>query len=110
MRFTGTKKLLLAGCILSGLYLSPAVSRADEMSSAGYTIKTDVFSNGGSRLLSSNYQMASTIGQPSPIGISRSTSYTNQAGFWFRSATGSALKNKNILWLALPAILSGAGE
>ncbi len=110
MKFIHTKYLLLAGCILLAYFLSPAFSFAGDMSSAGYTVRTEVLSNGGGVLLSTSYTTASTIGQPSPIGVSRSTSYINQAGFWFQSTANSILKKRSILWLALPAILSGAGE
>jgi hypothetical protein len=52
--------------------------------------------------------MQTTIGQPSPIGISTSTTYVNHAGFW--PTANSIFKKSNILWLVLPAILSGATD
>ena len=110
--FLCTQKFLLSATILLLLasFLSPPDSIAGEMTSAGYTVKTVVLSSGGGVLGSPGYTAATTIGLPSPIGISRSTSYINQAGFWFRFTANSTLTQRNILWLALPAILSEPGK
>ena len=102
------KMLLTSGGIMLTISLSAAVSSAGGMSGTGYTVLTAVLSGGGGTLQSTSYKATSTIGQSVPIGISTSTSYINHAGFW--PATGATLKKKSILWIVLPAILSGAGH
>jgi len=108
MKLKSAKKILVTVSILLILSISTAISFAGGMSSASYSINTDVLSCGGGLLQSSKYKMQSTIGQPSPIGISTSTTYVNHAGFW--PTANSIFKKSNILWLVLPAILSGATD
>lgn len=51
-------------------------------SSADYTIVSDVFSGGGSRVESADYVITGTIGQPAVIGASGSVDYDVSHGFW----------------------------
>ncbi|MFC1877866.1 hypothetical protein ACFL2E_11460, partial [Thermodesulfobacteriota bacterium] len=51
-------------------------------SSSSYVIPNDVLSGGGENMASTAYDLSSTQGQPSAIGISSSGSYTNSAGYW----------------------------
>ena len=73
---------LQAGCTLLILCLFSATSFAGLMSSSSYTITDDVFSSGGGTMSSANYSLQATLGQPSPIGTSNSSTYSNHAGFW----------------------------
>jgi len=58
-----------------------------EMSSTNYTITTTVMSGGGGPMGSANYQMNSTLGQPSPLIDPalppQSTGYDLLTGFWY---------------------------
>jgi hypothetical protein len=47
----------------------------------GYVMEADVLSGGGGDMSSASYELRSTLGQPTPIGISGVT--TLYAGFWF---------------------------
>jgi hypothetical protein len=51
-------------------------------SSANYTIQFDVISGGGGPSDSANYNLHSTLGEPS-IGSSNSSHYADHAGFWY---------------------------
>jgi hypothetical protein len=108
IKLSSAKTILAAGSLLLILGLSSNFSFAGVMSSASYTITTDVLGSGGGILQSTNYTMQCTVGQPSPIGISGSTSYVNHDGFW--PTANSIFKKNNILWLVLPAILLGATD
>lgn len=69
--------------ILIGLLVFSAPICMAQQSSANYSIDTDVLSGGGSECNSTNYFLMSTLGQPTAIGPSTSTSYLNYAGFWY---------------------------
>ena len=60
---------------------SPAFTA--EMSSANYTIKSDVISGGGGESSSANYTVEHTTGQSTAIGESSSSNFSNFAGFWY---------------------------
>jgi hypothetical protein len=51
-------------------------------SSPNYATKPYVISGGGYKTTSINYNLLSTVGQSSAIGISSSDSYLHYAGFW----------------------------
>jgi hypothetical protein len=58
-------------------------SNAQAQSSPNYTLKSHVFSGGGEDMSSAHYQLRSTVGQPSAIGVSSSTQHINYGGFWY---------------------------
>jgi hypothetical protein len=72
--------LLLCFFVFGGLPLfsNPA---SCEMTSANYRIIVSVISSGGGASVSSSYNLFSTLGQPSPTGLSNSTHYSNYGGF-----------------------------
>jgi hypothetical protein len=72
-----TRTILLVGL----LFLDASLFQAQ--SSLGYALKTYAISSGGESTISDNYALISTLGQPSPVGISSSDLYVNHAGFWF---------------------------
>ncbi len=84
--------LIFAACfVLLGVALSPAAmglfattsAKAQvSMPSTSYYISTDVLSTGGKGKNSTSYEMNDTIGQPSAIGMSQSSSYRLYAGYW----------------------------
>ena len=63
-------------------------SMAYAQSSPNYQIKVDVISGGSGSLSSTNYVLASVIGQSSGIGLQSSASYADDAGYiyaWLES-------------------------
>lgn len=51
-------------------------------SSASYEITKSVISGGGARSSSASYELTGTLGQPSPVDVSDSASYSLGSGFW----------------------------
>ncbi len=82
MKSTINTIALQAGCTLLILCLFSAVCFAGLMSSSSFTITDDVISSGGGTMSSTNYTLQATLGQPSPPGISNSSTCSNHAGFW----------------------------
>ncbi len=82
MKETIRKQILRTGVIFLFICFSAAISCAATMTSTSYTISEDVLSGGGGLIQSASYTLQATLGQPSPIGNSNSTTYSNQAGFW----------------------------
>ena len=72
---------------------------AAAMSSSSYSLKKSVLSGGGATMGSANYQMAGTLGQPSPIGMCSSRNYINCPGFW--AASGLEIKRMAMPWIQL---------
>ena len=64
MRHETAKLILLTFMVM--VFFSANV-RAEPMQSANFTITTTVMSGGGTPMASTNFQMNSTIGQPSPL-------------------------------------------
>ena len=64
-----------------------------EMSSTNYRITTTVMSDGGTPMASANYQMNSTLGQPSPLMEQGMDPYSDNygllPGFWYTVGAGS---------------------
>jgi hypothetical protein len=58
-------------------------SNARAQSSPNYVLKSHVFSGGGEDMGSAHYQLRSTVGQSSAIGLSSSSRYVNYGGFWY---------------------------
>lgn len=54
--------------------------------SANFTLEQTVISSGGCPSLSASYRSEGTIGQPSPLGVSSSSSFTMISGFWSQLA------------------------
>ena len=73
----------------------------EEMSSANFSITSSVVSGGGASMGSESYQMTTTIGQSSPIGISSSSNYINSPGFW--PTVKLEIKRKAMPWIPLAA-------
>jgi hypothetical protein len=64
------------------LILAFPISGMAQMVSDNYRITSSVLSGGGTTIDSASYQMTTTIGQSSCIGLSSRRNYTNYAGFW----------------------------
>jgi hypothetical protein len=60
----------------------PAATTFAMSTSANFTLEQTVVSSGGGPSLSAGYRSETTIGQPSPLGVSSSSSFTTLAGFW----------------------------
>ena len=80
--------LVIGVLILTG---GPALAQ----SSPNYATTPYVISGGGYQTTSINYNLFSTLGQSSPIGISSSDSFIHYAGFWH------ALRLSRMLFLPL---------
>lgn len=66
--------------LLFFLLSSPAY---DQMSSTNFEITSSVISAGGGSMASANFNLTTTLGQPSPLGAASSTSFNLDTGFWF---------------------------
>jgi len=64
-------------------------------SSAHYKIETSIISGGGGDGSSTNYDLSSTLAQPSGIGISFSNNYDNYTGSWY------AIEGRDFFYLPL---------
>jgi hypothetical protein len=88
LRTRHTYTLVLIAIIL----MSTSVAIA-EMSSTNYRITTTVVSGGGSPMGSANYQMNSTLGQPSPLMEQGMDPYSDNygllPGFWYTIGASS---------------------
>jgi hypothetical protein len=66
---------------------------AGEMSSTNYRITTTVISGGGAPMGSANFQLNSTLGQPSPLMEQGMDPYSDNygllPGFWYTVGAGS---------------------
>ncbi|THB79219.1 MAG: hypothetical protein D3926_11230 [Desulfobacteraceae bacterium] len=82
--------------IIMLVFAAPAIAA---MSSPNYTMEKSVLSCGGTAMGSASYQMAGTLGQPSPIGICSSRNYINCPGFW--AASKLEIKRIVITWIQL---------
>jgi len=74
-----TKMLLIAQTVLFCLFASMASAG---MSSTSFKIPTSVMSSGGNTMSSENFNMVSTLGQPTVLGNGLSSSYRSYPGFW----------------------------
>ena len=92
------KKIICAICTLA-LLLAFALTAAADMQSANYSIPASVLSSGGTTMDSASYQMTTTIGQSSCIGLSSRRSYINYAGFWQPSKL--EIKRRAMPWIPL---------
>jgi hypothetical protein len=72
-------RLALAVLIVA---LAAVPASAAWYTSANYAIEQDVLASGGNHMTSASYVLDSTLGQPSPVGLSNSASYALQHGFW----------------------------
>ena len=73
---------ILFSILLALLCMFVSMANA-EMSSTSYRISTTVMSCGGNTMSSTNFNMMSTLGQPSPTGNVSSINYINNSGFLF---------------------------
>jgi hypothetical protein len=69
--------------IMTAFLVLLGFSNAQAQSSTNYTLKSHVFSGGGEDMSSAHYQLRSTVGQSSAIGISSSSQHVNYGGFWY---------------------------
>jgi hypothetical protein len=69
------------------------------MQSNNYRITTSVLSSGGTTLDSATFQMTTTMGQSSCIGLSSKRDYINYAGFW--QPDKLEIKGRAMPWLPL---------
>jgi hypothetical protein len=84
----GRMKVKALGCILIIVFLlGPPIVCFAGMESESYRITTSTLSGGGGAMGSANYQMNSTLGQPSPLMDSAdppwSESYWLFPGLWY---------------------------
>ena len=73
-----TKNLLILQTVLLFLLVSGANA---EMSSTSFQITTSVLSGGGNMMSSVNFNMLTTLGQPTALGSGSSSSYSIEPGF-----------------------------
>ena len=73
------KMQLIAQTVLLCLFVSMASAG---MSSESFRISTTVMSSGGNTMSSENFNMVSTLGQPTVLGSGLSTNYISYPGFW----------------------------
>jgi len=59
-----------------------AAGKVFAQSSASYDITKSVMSGGGTTSTSASYELTGTLGQPSPVEVSDSTTYNLGSGFW----------------------------
>ena len=81
------------------LVLAFAVATSASTSSTNYSLKTSVLSSGGTTMDSAGYQMTTTIGQSSCIGLSSRSNYIIYAGFWQPSKL--EIKRRAMPWIPL---------
>ncbi len=74
-----SRNLLL--CIILVVCMA-AMGNAAGQSSASYELTRSVMSGGGTTSTSASYSLTGTLGQPSPVDVSDSTSYNLGSGFW----------------------------
>ena len=83
------KGVLITVLLLMALLKGPIIAG---MSSDNYRITTTVISSGGAPMGSTNFQMNTTLGQPSPLMDPAeppwSTSYELLTGFWYTLGGG----------------------
>ena len=75
-----TRRNMLVTVILVGCLVTMA--NAVGQSSASYEITKSVMSGGGTTSSSASYELTGTFGQPSPVEVSDSASYSLGSGFW----------------------------
>ena len=95
----GLKQGLLFAIVLviSPLWIHMALGA----SSPNYIMRSDVFSGGGGDTGSTSYDLLSTTGQPTAIGVSSSTNYTEFAGYWYQVGEQAGVSIAPILELLL---------
>ena len=81
------------------LVVAFAAAAISAMSSTNYSLKSSVLSGGGTTVDSASYQMTTTIGQSSCIGLSSRRSYINYAGFW--QPEKLEIKRRAMPWIPL---------
>jgi hypothetical protein len=79
MRTKGLTNVLILWIAVSLLLLSQA-----KLSTADTELATSVTASSGGEASSGNVVMKSTLGQATPIGLSGSTNFQAEAGFWYQ--------------------------
>jgi hypothetical protein len=69
--------ILIGGTLVLGW-----IGDTGAQSSASYEITRSVMSSGGARSTSASYSLTGTFGQPSPVQVSESDSFSLGSGFW----------------------------
>jgi hypothetical protein len=86
-------KMLCSIALVTLFFIFLTETSIAEMSSDNYTITKTVLSGGGSPMGSTNYQMNSTLGQPSPLMEQGMDPYSDNfgllPGFWYTLDAGS---------------------
>ena len=79
-----TMRTILHGLIVLAVAtaLLGCTGYAAAQSSANYDITRSVVSGGGTTSTSASYELTGTLGQPSPVEVSDSTTYNLGSGFW----------------------------
>ena len=81
--FPSARFILLFFVLAFSTAFLPGTSQSAVMSSGSYRMVADVVSGGGGDSASGNYAVRQTLGQPSAIGPSESSSFRNYDGFWY---------------------------
>jgi hypothetical protein len=76
----GTSRNLFPCAIL--VVCMAAMGNVAGQSSASYEITKSVMSGGGTTSTSASYSLTGSLGQPSPVEVSDSASYSLGSGFW----------------------------
>lgn len=102
------QKILLLFCMsFLAQVLIVSSCLAGRSSDGIYTISIDLAGSGGGLIANSSYQLQTSIAQPVQDNTSGSGQVI-QAGFWFASTKPFVKRNRSILLLFLPAIMSQA--
>jgi hypothetical protein len=78
---TSKKRLMVLACFLSLACITIIYAQT----SPNYNLSWHVIGGGGGLMSSTNYRMAGTVGQV--IGVSESTNYRLEAGYWYGIST-----------------------
>jgi len=78
--------MVAKGIVALALIVGVAAICGAESSSTNYVLEQSVMGSAGGPASSASYSLDSTLGQPTPIGVSTSASYTLEAGFWYQRA------------------------
>jgi len=81
------KNFIFAVVLLMGFLLALA-AHAEEMSSSSYRITATILSGGGGEYTGASYKAESTMGQPTSLVDTYSTSYNLYTGFWYAFSRG----------------------
>jgi len=88
-----TRVLWKLVCPLLLMFITVSLSLAQ--SSANYQLINSVADQGGAPSQSSNHEVVDAVGQPSPVGVSSSTSYIITSGFFSGRIVNQSTSNES---------------